>query len=93
MMTRRSSPSICGRGVTFHNGEPFNAEAVKTNLEHKQSNPSFYTLKGITDITEMEIVDDYTITLHYDHPFYAYLQDFCWSDCKPHERAGVHYSG
>ena len=49
------------QGVTFHNGEPFNAEAVKTNLEHKQSNPSFYTLKGITDITEMEIVDDYTI--------------------------------
>ena len=71
------------QGVTFHNGEPFNAEAVKTNLEHKQSNPSFYTLKGITDITEMEIVDDYTITLHYDHPFYAYLQDFCWSDVCP----------
>lgn len=71
------------QGITFHNGEPFNAEAVKTNLEHKQSNPSFYTLKGITDITEMEIVDDYTITLHYDHPFYAYLQDFCWSDVCP----------
>lgn len=35
------------QGVTFHNGEPFNAEAVKTNLEHKQSNPSFYSLKGI----------------------------------------------
>ena len=71
------------QGVTFHNGEQFNAEAVKTNLEHKQSNPSFYTLKGITDITEMEIVDDYTITLHYDHPFYAYLQDFCWPDVNP----------
>ena len=71
------------QGVTFHNGELFNAEAVKTNLEHKQSNPSFYTLKGITDITEMEIVDDYTITLHYDHPFYAYLQDFCWPDVNP----------
>ena len=31
----------------------------------------------------MEIVDDYTITLHYDHPFYAYLQDFCWPDVNP----------
>ena len=70
-------------GVTFHNGEKFNAEAVKTNLEHKKSNPSFYTLKGITDITEIEVVDDYTITLYYDHPFYAYLQDFCWSDVCP----------
>ena len=71
------------QGVTFHNGEPFNAEAVKTNLEHKQSNPSFYSLKGITDIQEIEVVDEYTITLHYDHPFYAYLQDFCWPDVNP----------
>ena len=30
------------QGVTFHNGEPFNAEAVKTNLEQKQTNPSYY---------------------------------------------------
>ena len=71
------------QGVTFHNGEPFNAEAVKRNLEHKQSNPSFYSLKGITDIQEIEVVDEYTITLHYDHPFYAYLQDFCWPDVNP----------
>ena len=71
------------QGVTSHNGEPFNAEAVKTNLEHKQSNPSFYSLKGITDIQEIEVVDEYTITLHYDHPFYAYLQDFCWPDVNP----------
>ena len=78
------------QGVTFHNGEPFNAEAVKTNLEHKQSNPSFYTLKGITDITEMEIVDDYTITFHYDHPFYAYLQDFCWSDAVSYTHLDVY---
>ena len=78
-------------GVTFHNGEPFNAEAVKTNLEHKQSNPSFYTLKGITDITEMEIVDDYTITLHYDHPLLCLSARFLLVGCVPHERAGVHY--
>lgn len=71
------------KGVNFHNGEAFNAEAVKKNLEHKQTNPSFYTLKGITDITNMEIIDDYTIKLTYSHPFYAYLQDFCWPDVNP----------
>ena len=71
------------QGVKFHNGEEMTAEAVKTNLEHKQSNPSFYSLKGITDIQEIEVVDEYTITLHYDHPFYAYLQDFCWPDVNP----------
>ena len=40
-------------------------------------------MKGITDIQEIEVVDEYTITLHYDHPFYAYLQDFCWPDVTP----------
>lgn len=71
------------KNVKFHNGDPFNAEAVKLNLEHKQSNPSFYSLKGITDIVKMEVVDDYTLKLTYSHPFYAYLQDFCWPDVNP----------
>ena len=71
------------QGITFHNGEPFNAEAVKTNLEHKQSNPSFYTLKGITDITEMEIVDDYTITPTMTTPSMPICKIFAGRMCAP----------
>jgi peptide/nickel transport system substrate-binding protein/nickel transport system substrate-binding protein len=71
------------KGVKFHNGDPFNAEAVKLNLEHKRSNPAMYALKGITDIVNMEIVDEHTLKLTYSHPFYAYLQDFCWPDVNP----------
>lgn len=74
-------------GVTFHDGEPCNAEAVKANLEHKQSNPSFYTLKAVTDIESMEAVDETTLVIHYSHPYFAYLNDFCWNDvmtiCSP----------
>ena len=74
-------------GVTFHDGTPCDAEAVKANLEHKQSNPSFYTLKAVTDIESMETVDDTTLVIHYTHPYFAYLNDFCWNDvmtiCAP----------
>ena len=74
-------------GVKFHDGKVLDAEAVKANLEHKKSNPSFYTLKAVTDIESMEIVDDTTLAIHYSHPYFAYLNDFCWNDvmtiCSP----------
>ncbi len=71
------------KNVQFHNGTPFTAEAVKKNLEHKRSNPAFYSLKGITDITDMEVIDEHTLKITFSHPFYAYLQDFCWPDVNP----------
>lgn len=67
-------------GVTFHDGQPCNAEAVKANLAHKQSNPSFYTLKAVTDIESMDAVDETTLVIRYSHPYFAYLNDFCWQD-------------
>ena len=66
--------------VTFHDGEPFNAEAVKANLEFNQTNPSYMTLKAITDMVRVEATDEYTVTITYSHPYYAYLYDFCWPD-------------
>ena len=47
------------QGVTFHDGEPFNAEAAIANIE---------------------AVDEYTIRLTYDTPYFAYINDFCWPD-------------
>ncbi|PYG90254.1 peptide/nickel transport system substrate-binding protein/nickel transport system substrate-binding protein [Ruminiclostridium sufflavum DSM 19573] len=66
--------------AVFHDGKPCNAEAVKANLEHKHSNPSFYTLKAVTDFESIEVVDDTTLTINYTHPYFAYLNDFCWQD-------------
>ncbi len=71
------------KNVRFHNGDPLTADTVKKNLEHKHSNPAFYSLKGITDIVNMEVLDEHTLRLTYSHPFYAYLQDFCWPDVNP----------
>ena len=64
-------------GVTFTDGEVFNAETVKLNLdvlrEYMMDAISYYG--GVSRITQIEIVDDYTIVFHYDEPYYAVLQD------------------
>lgn len=66
--------------IKFHDGEACDAEAVKKNLEHKKSNPSYATLKAVTDFESIEVVDEKTLTINYSHPYFAYLNDFCWPD-------------
>ncbi|HSW36051.1 MAG TPA: ABC transporter substrate-binding protein, partial [Candidatus Limnocylindrales bacterium] len=57
-------------GVTFHDGEPFNAEAVKFNLDRFMAKGEF---EGGTaavfafllgEVNEVEVVDEYTVRLH-----------------------------
>ena len=68
------------QGVTFHDGEPFNAEAAITNIEAWHINPAMGSLPGVVSYTNIEAVDEYTIRLTYDAPYYAYINDFCWPD-------------
>lgn len=68
------------QGVTFHDGEPFNAEAVKANIDFMHTSPSYATLKAVTDLESVDVIDEYTISITYSHPYYAYLYDFCWPD-------------
>lgn len=57
-------------GVTFHDGSEFNAEVVKTNIERildpdvGSSQASLYEM-----ITDIEVVDDYTIQFKTQYPF------------------------
>jgi peptide/nickel transport system substrate-binding protein len=57
-------------GVTFHDGSDFNAGVVKWFLEEmvKEGACCAYMYNAITEI---EIIDDYTIALHMDAPFPA----------------------
>jgi peptide/nickel transport system substrate-binding protein len=48
------------QGVTFHDGTPFNAQAVKFNLDNLIP-PSATLIGGITSV---DVVDDYTIKLN-----------------------------
>ena len=48
------------KGVRFHDGTPFNAEAVKWNIEQYQDKKR----TEVADISSIEIIDDYSLVLH-----------------------------
>ncbi len=60
-------------GVQFHDGTPFNAEAVKYNLDRflgvddPDSAAVFAFLLG--EVSEVEVVDEYTVQIHLENPF------------------------
>lgn len=49
-------------GVTFHNGEPFNAETVKWNVE-RVIEPGFQDYAFLAAMTGAEVVDEYTVRI------------------------------
>ncbi len=58
------------QGVTFHDGQPLNAEAVKTNLERfidPDVGAAYAFLLGTVE--EIEAIEDYTLQLTLSQPF------------------------
>jgi peptide/nickel transport system substrate-binding protein len=55
-------------GVTFHDGEPFDAEAVKANIERGKSLEDSAVQGELSPIEEVEVIDDRTVRLHLDRP-------------------------
>ncbi len=55
--------------VTFHNGEPFNAAAVKYTVEYINNPDNDMAYAGrYAPVAEVEIVDDYTVRFHTSGP-------------------------
>lgn len=58
------------KGVKFHNGEVFNAEAVKTTIEFVLNPENKAITRTLVDrIDKIEIIDDYTIKITTKSPF------------------------
>jgi len=55
------------KGVTFHNGEPFTAEAVKFSLERAKNWVKSHFKYMVPDYKKIQIVDDYTLRLVTKH--------------------------
>jgi peptide/nickel transport system substrate-binding protein len=56
-------------GVTFHNGEPFNAQAVRFSLERTaQLEDSLETFASDVALESVEIINDYTVRIHTSKP-------------------------
>lgn len=58
------------QGVTFHDGEPFTADAVKANLERildpDVASPRYFLFEMVTDVI---VKDDHTIQIKTEYPF------------------------
>lgn len=57
-------------GVTFQDGTPFNAEAVKYNIERilAPETASAQMAADLGDINNIEVVDDRNVTIHFNTP-------------------------
>jgi peptide/nickel transport system substrate-binding protein len=62
------------KGVVFHDGEPFNAEAVRFTIERvldpNQKSPN---RANIAEIAKVEVLDDFTVNLMTRQPYAALL--------------------
>jgi peptide/nickel transport system substrate-binding protein len=56
-------------GVTFHDGEAMNAEAVKANLERYRSAPESVRKSELKPVSAIEVSDPHTIKLHLSQPY------------------------
>jgi peptide/nickel transport system substrate-binding protein len=66
-------------GVTFHNGEPFNAESVKYSIESTLDPEKGYrNASWIREIDRVEILDDYTVNIITKNPFRSLLYNLGW---------------
>lgn len=55
-------------GVTFHDGEPFNAEAVKANIERAKTVEASFVANDLASVDSVDVVDDSTVTLNLSAP-------------------------
>jgi peptide/nickel transport system substrate-binding protein len=62
------------RGVVFHNGEPFNAEAVRFTFQRvlspEQKSPNRAT---VSEVERVDVVDDLTVNLALKSPYAPFL--------------------
>lgn len=60
------------KGVTFHDGTPFNAAAVKANFDRIQS-PKTNSPRRISVIDQVKVLGPYQVEMTLTHPYAAFL--------------------
>ena len=55
-------------GVTFHDGEPFDAEAVAANVDRQMTHEDSGIAGELEGVDRVEVTDEFTIEYHLDKP-------------------------
>ena len=63
---------VLRQGIKFHDGTPFNAEAVKFNLDRYQEDDSVRSTE-VEPVKSVEVVDEYTVRVTLSEPFAPFL--------------------
>lgn len=59
---------VLRQDVVFHDGTPFNAEAVKANIERGQTVEASAVVADLASVAEVVVVDEYTVEFHLSSP-------------------------
>src|SRR5690606_34257168 len=74
------------QGVTFHNGENFDASDVKFTFDRILAPDSTYAIaSSLQTITDVSIVDDYTIRMETSKPFPTILEALTFAPILPQD--------
>jgi peptide/nickel transport system substrate-binding protein len=60
-------------GVKFHDGEPFNAEAVRFNIERHLNTPGSFRKSEIGEIKSVDVLSDLSVRLNLSQPLVPLL--------------------
>ncbi len=71
--------------VVFHDGTPFNAEAVKANLEYVRDNPGAYS-GPLQAVASVDVVDEFTAKISFKFPAPSFLR--AHAQQRPHCEPG-----
>lgn len=66
-------------GVTFQDGEVFNAASCKWNLDRWMGTEKFSWMNCSRLFESAEVVDDYHVTIHFKEPVVALLQELSYT--------------
>lgn len=59
---------ILRKGVVFHDGSKFNADAVKWNLDRLRSDPKCFLRSDLSEIDSVEVLNDNTVAVNLKYP-------------------------
>jgi peptide/nickel transport system substrate-binding protein len=72
------------QGVVFHDGEPFNAQAVKFSLERtRKLGDSLETFADDVALQSVEVIDDYTVRIHTAEPAVSMIYELSTVEILP----------
>jgi len=60
------------KGITFHDGAPFNAEAVRVNIARMMTG-KYKRSSLMKPVKELKVIDDYTVQFNLKEPFGAFV--------------------